>query len=255
MARFLSAFLAILVFILWSQGPASAEDPNAWFSRYRNELEELAALSREPGKAEDGLSRAQSFIRRLMAQEAGQGPQCLVYARVLLLKAIFEGELDRWDEAVWDYQVAVNLDPAVADFQFTDYPNLASRFFQARDEQAKIRNAVSSGSELVVLRPEGVSSVPALTFRKAKHVDPEYPVAFRKANLGASVEIHIVIDENGAPGTPVFSGDCTVAPFYVAAAEALRQWRYQPITIEGQKAAVLTKTRTEFSLHPGGDLP
>ncbi|MFN3414478.1 MAG: hypothetical protein ACK42L_10510, partial [Thermoanaerobaculum sp.] len=177
MARFLSVFLAILISLLCSHGPAFAEDPNAWFSRYRNDLQELAALSREPGKAEDGLSRAQSFIRRLMAQEAGEGPQCLVYARVLLLKAIFEAQLDRWDEAVWDYQVAANLDPAVAEFQFADYPNFASRFFQARDEQAKIRNVIAAGADFVVLRPEGAANPPSLPLAKAKHVDVDYPVA------------------------------------------------------------------------------
>lgn len=102
----------------------------------------------------------------------------------------------------------------------------------------------------MVLHPKLSGPAPTVEFTKVKHVDPEYPSASRRAKLGASVEMYIVVDENGTPRTPVFSGDCSLAHFYVAAADALKQWRYQPIVVEGQPATIITKIRVDFTLHP-----
>lgn len=117
----------------------------------------------------------------------------------------FEAQLDRWEEAFWDYQLAVNLDPTLVEFEFSEYPNLASRFLQAREEHEEVRSAIARhGGGLVVVRPKLATPAPTVKFKKAKHADPHFPAACRKAQLAASVELYIVINESGIPRTPVF---------------------------------------------------
>lgn len=233
-----------------------AENVESWFSRFRKDLEQLSALSRERGQAEKGLQLARAFTQQLMDQEAGRYPHCLLNARVYLLRAIFQAQLQQWEGALWDYHVALSLDPEVANFTFADYPDLAPRFLEARDQHMELKKTIAtSHSEIVVLQPKDAGAGSPVLPKKVRDKKMQYPLAFRNTGLGAEVEVFVVIDENGVPRMPVFAGDCVVAPFFAAATDAFREWRFEPPTIAGQPAVVATKMRARFQLRSAGSSP
>lgn len=245
-------FVLFFLISLVAAPPVSATDQEAWFARFQEELRALAELSQNPAHAEKGLSRVQAFLEELQGQAAGSDPLCTVYARVVLLRAIFAAQLGRWEEGLWDYHVAIGLDPAVSNFSFSAYPDLAPRFLDAREKHKEMVALVNSRkADLIVVQPPLAEPPPSLKVAKKRYVEPDYPAAYRRAGLGAEFSMFVLIDENGVPQMPLFSGDCSLAAFFVAAADALRQWRYEPPVVNDQPATIVTRTRFGFHLKAG----
>jgi hypothetical protein len=80
--------------------------------------------------------------------------------------------------------------------------------------------------------------------------EPVYPEGARKDRRETSVRFEIVIDKTGAPGELFWESDCDLAPFFVAAADAVRSWRWEPIVceVEGGPANVLGTVEVKFEL-------
>ena len=80
-------------------------------------------------------------------------------------------------------------------------------------------------------------------------VQPAYPESARSAGVSGPVVLELVIDEDGkvrdlkVVKSP--NGDAALAR---AAEEAVKQWRYEPATVDGQAVAVLAKITVKFRL-------
>jgi TonB family protein len=92
----------------------------------------------------------------------------------------------------------------------------------------------------VRLKPELAESL------LADRVEPDYPDAARRAHIQGSVTLETLIGANGKVQevTPV-SGNPQLAE---AAANAVRQWRYKPFTVDGKKVPIRTQVRVTFML-------
>ncbi|HMK23265.1 MAG TPA: energy transducer TonB, partial [Terriglobales bacterium] len=79
-----------------------------------------------------------------------------------------------------------------------------------------------------------------------QRVEPEYPDAARRAHIQGSVILETLIGANGKvqETTPV-SGPPQLAD---AAAAAVRQWKYKPFTVDGQKVPIRTQVTVTFML-------
>ena len=78
-------------------------------------------------------------------------------------------------------------------------------------------------------------------------VPPRYPQEAREARIQGTVLLDVVIDDAGlVTDLSVITGHPSLAP---AAAVAVRQWRYDPYTIEGQAVAVETTVNITFTLN------
>ena len=79
-----------------------------------------------------------------------------------------------------------------------------------------------------------------------ERVEPEYPDAARRAHIQGSVVLETLIGANGKVQevTPV-SGPPQLAD---AAAAAVRQWKYKPFTVDGQKTPIRTQVTVTFML-------
>jgi TonB family protein len=77
-------------------------------------------------------------------------------------------------------------------------------------------------------------------------VEPDYPDAARRAHIQGSVILETLIGANGKVQevTPV-SGPPQLAE---AAANAVRQWKYKPFTVDGQKVPIRTQVTVTFML-------
>jgi TonB family protein len=79
-------------------------------------------------------------------------------------------------------------------------------------------------------------------------VSPIYPPSARAAHIGGTVVIKAMIDKNGMIQNAeiVSSPDESLSQ---AALDAVRQWRYQPYTLNGEPVAVMTTINLSFSLN------
>lgn len=79
-----------------------------------------------------------------------------------------------------------------------------------------------------------------------ERIEPEYPDAARRAHIQGSVILETLIGANGKVQevAPV-SGPPQLAE---AAASAVRQWRYKPFTVDGQKVPIRTQVTVTFML-------
>jgi len=79
-----------------------------------------------------------------------------------------------------------------------------------------------------------------------KKAQPKYPKAAQKVGIQGSVVLQIVIDTNGEVRNlkPVL-GDPTLTP---AAADAVKQWKYKPYLVDGQRVEMETRVVIAFKL-------
>jgi len=104
---------------------------------------------------------------------------------------------------------------------------------------------VASGSSQVAAAPIEISesSVQALLIRR---VAPMYPPLARQARIQGSVILKIVINKDGdVRDVQLYSGHPMLAP---AAIEAVKQWKYQPYTKDGEVVEVSTMVRVNFNI-------
>jgi TonB family protein len=82
-----------------------------------------------------------------------------------------------------------------------------------------------------------------------KKVAPVYPPLARQARIQGTVILKIVISKDGdVRDVQLYSGHPMLAP---AAIEAVKQWKYQPYTKDGEKAEISTMVRVNFSMPDG----
>jgi len=75
-------------------------------------------------------------------------------------------------------------------------------------------------------------------------VDIEYPELAKKNNVKGTVRVEIVIDGDGSVmETNVISGNPLLAK---AVTDAVRQWRYRPMTVNHVPVQVVTEVDVEF---------
>jgi TonB family protein len=82
--------------------------------------------------------------------------------------------------------------------------------------------------------------------RLVKRVQPVYPVTARMEYLSGTVKLHAIIGKDGSVRSlRVVQGRCTLAR---AAVDAVRQWRYTPVLINGEPIEVDTQIDVIFQL-------
>lgn len=80
-----------------------------------------------------------------------------------------------------------------------------------------------------------------------KKVAPEYPKKARKNHVEGTVRLHAIIDKDGSVrDLEVLSGDPLLTD---AAVKAVRQWRYEPVQLDGKSVAFDTTIEVVFALN------
>jgi TonB family protein len=76
-------------------------------------------------------------------------------------------------------------------------------------------------------------------------VEPQYPLAARRAGIGGEVVLQVVVERDGTVGGvfPVKEGPLGLTE---AATDAVRRWVYEPARLEGKPIAVLKTVRVRF---------
>jgi len=89
-----------------------------------------------------------------------------------------------------------------------------------------------------------------------RKVQPSYPEEARRAKVGGTVVLHAIISKDGTiKNLSIVSGPDLLQE---AAAEAVKQWVYEPYLVNGQPSEVDTLIRVNFNLNysrPRSTLP
>jgi TonB family protein len=117
-------------------------------------------------------------------------------------------------------------------------------------EDAKSGNAVESAPDTPISssNPPTRISVPGKVTAAAivDRTTPAYPPQARAGHLQGEVLLHAIINKDGKISElQVLSGDDVLAK---SALEAVRQWRYKPMLVDGEPAEVDTTITVTFSL-------
>jgi TonB family protein len=108
-------------------------------------------------------------------------------------------------------------------------------------ERAADSSASSKTPAAPVKVPANVTAASILT-----KTNPEYPPKARAARIQGDVILHAMVDKEGkVSDVQVLSGDDALAQ---AALEAVRQWRYKPMLVDGEPREFDTTVTVTFSL-------
>jgi len=109
------------------------------------------------------------------------------------------------------------------------------------------KNAVDAGTNADDTESAIVWLAPAAAERRLKHrVEPQYPAAALAARRSGEVTVEIVVGNDGSVvSLRTVKGDPLLAD---AAATAIREWRYDPLQVQGRPSQFLTDVMLRFSL-------
>ncbi len=83
--------------------------------------------------------------------------------------------------------------------------------------------------------------------RKIKYVDPVYPEIARRARVAGSVILEVVVDKEGNPKSIKVLRGLSMG-LTEAAVEAVKQWRWEPSTLNGKPVEVIVVLTVNFKL-------
>ncbi len=121
-----------------------------------------------------------------------------------------------------------------------DQPKQASENASTSESQASPQPTASAPAKPIHV-PANVEAASILS-----HPAPVYPPKARATRVQGDVVLYAIIDKEGKVSqVRVLSGDDILSP---AAIEAVRQWRYKPLLVDGEPKEVDTTITVTFSL-------
>jgi TonB family protein len=213
----------------------------ALLERYAERLVEIDHLLLE-GNARAAYRRAEDLGREMMHSFMG-GPAVEAYlGTVTTLRAIAAYQLGRPDEALWHWYVACQLSPRVATYQMTAYGE-AGPFLKEnipRDAAPGEEGPRSPDDEASHLDDDRIEPP-----RKRRTVSPEFPFG-KLGNPDVEVVVEAIIDKQGRVRNPRIATSHGELTLVYAVLEALRQWEFEPGTLDGEPVNVYYTLTVRF---------
>lgn len=173
-----------------------------------------------------------------MMDNLNQGnAQMYTFGLTVAYRAVAEAGLKHYDDADWYWHVAQALYPNFrSQFDLRPYGEAGQWLANLKNDPAHSANA--SPTQLASLDRNG-SDPPARQDPVClNRREPKYPVGAAISKVGEPVTIRVVIDESGSVHHPRLVSTATAPTLVFAATEAVKDWRFQPATIDGKAAAI-----------------
>ena len=234
--------VAAAILVVQFQTPASfaqtkvqrlGEERPQVVERWRQTLAEADRL-----QAAGEWKRVRKMMNRLLTEMSGRIESGDLAANLLAAAAaqrgIAQAGLGNERDALWDWEMAVALDPAFAGLSLDDYGQAGARLGRLRD---------AAPHEDIPSPPDAVMEPP----RRRRSTVPEYPYAKSVACLEEAIQILAIIDRDGLIQRPrLASPDDPVLGF--AAMDVLRSWRYKPARLDGRPITVELALKVNFRI-------
>lgn len=216
----------------------------AWRAGLREVDEKLRA-----GKWADAEKRARRLGSEIVAG-AGTGEGAAYSLAVAsAFRAIAEANLGREEEAVWHWDMALNLFPEIGKTDVSPYgpqaAELRQRILRPIEPEVSpetLRIAREGGK--VEVKPYGLNVERP---RVVKQASPDYPKSLGLMGAEGWVVVSTVIDTSGRPVSPrvmqIQGGGPAMA--YVAM-DSLARWRFEPAKLDGQPVPVFYVLTVNF---------
>lgn len=220
--------IAPLVLLIALLGGAAApawagRDAKAWTAQLQATVAELRAARWAAGKAlaQKGLDD----LARHLAPGRSAGSAVAMF---LMGRAVGAAGLGEEEEALWDWQLAQQLDPRLERWDLEEFGS-AGRFLDAH----RLRGGARAEPDL----PRCAELPGATPPVKRWAGQPSIPGGARTLRLPARVEIEVAVDTDGAVSWPRIRKAGPLETVTLAVADAMRGWRYAPADRDGVPVA------------------
>jgi len=172
---------------------------------------------------------------RDMLNELGPGDaEAKWFSVAVLHRALALAGLHRDDDAIWYWHVALNLYPAIEQSDMS--------MFGAPAAFLKRHPLVAEPPDR---RPVSMDEHPP---KAVKRTEPLYPLGMRVFHETGIVILRCVIDESGNVRDVELKKGLPGATLSYAAMEALRQWKFEPATVDGKPVPVVFNLTINFKM-------
>ena len=148
-------------------------------------------------------------------------------------RAVAEAGLKNYDDADWYWHVAQNLWPGfTSQFDLTPYGDAGVWLANLKNDPqhtGEVNPPQIASLETTTSEPT-VRQDPVCLNRR----DPKYPVGAGINKVGEPITIRVLIDENGSVHHPKLVSGATAPTLVFAATEAVKDWKFQPATVDGK---------------------
>jgi TonB family protein len=163
------------------------------------------------------------------------------FAVAVAHKALALAGLGRDDDAVWYWHVALNIYPAIAESDMSMF-GAPAEFLK----QHPFAPPPSFKFTPTVPPPPLPSNIQAP--KVVKRVEPRYPAGARAFHVTGIAIFACVIDKNGSVRDVEIKKALPAPTLSYMAMEALRQWKFEPGTMDGKPVEVLFNLTISYTL-------
>ena len=145
-------------------------------------------------------------------------------------RSVAEAGLGNFEEADWYRHVAMAMSPQVSQLDAAQFGGPGA-WFTAREPDANPPAMASSSSSADDPPPVSLARHdPVCTYKKM----PKYPLGAVLSKVSAPVVVRVLIDSDGTVRHPTVVTQALAPTLIYAATEAVKQWQFQPATIDGK---------------------
>jgi TonB family protein len=234
-----------------------------------DEADKLAAAALDAGADPARVSALHEDAQQLRAQERSDAADKLVSAFNARLgeghllepagdsASSYLAQLVRSDPQSAATQQAKNayrarvLDEARASLKAHDYPACQRWLGEARTAAADAAQIAALESDLKAAQAASqaaASYVAENTLTRTRYVAPDFPDAARARGIDGWVDLQFLVGADGVVSEVTVVGAQPAGLFEEAALDAVRRWRYQPVTRGGQNVAQHARVRVRFTV-------
>lgn len=174
-----------------------------------------------------------------MLEKLGPGKnETHVFGVVVVHKAVASAGLGKLDDARWYWHVATGIEPALAKVDLSPFGE-AGKLVAAMEVRAAETPDFANG------KPLTADMTPP---RLLKRVNPVFPKAAHVFGVSGVLVVEVVITTDGDVVDPAVVKPLPAPTLSYAALEAIRRWKFEPGTIQGEPVNVFFNLSVNYKL-------
>jgi TonB family protein len=197
--------------------------PNAW----QKEIDQSAS-NLQAGHYAASSQIIDRTIAEMVEKLGGGQSENQLFATALVHKALASAGRGEVDDALWYWYVAQEISPSVAKTDLLPFG--AAGDYLSRHPLAEAEAASGSSA------------------RAVKQVVPKFPAGASRFGIAGDLVVQIVIDKNGQPTRPRIVHPLPAPTLSYVALEALRRWRFEPATRNGERVPAVFNLTVHYKL-------
>jgi hypothetical protein len=193
----------------------------------------------EAGRFEDARGQVNGTIGEMVKLVKRGEAARMMLGTAMFVRALAESGLGKSEDANWDWEEALAIEPGLAMLDLDSYGGVAAGLGRPSGEEKTTRP-----------EKEWQPRVPLAELTPPKKISapqPEYPPGKRIAGIAEPIEVQAVVGRDGTTRHPTASTEYDPLLVY-AALEAMRHWTFEPARLGDEPVAVCWNLTVNFKL-------